>query len=303
MVLYGLAGSSGAFAISMNEILIGRIFLGVANAGVMTACQALVADYFQGAAREQFSGRQGAAMALGGVVFLTSGGFLASLDWQYPFFIYLSSLVLLPLAFFRLQDRPRPVVASGAAAEAMPWGFVLGVASLAAFGMMTFYMIPVKFPFYLREMGVESPLFAGMAVASCTVTSAAVSMYFGRIKARFSPEAVFAIAFGIMGIGYAVVAFAGSAPVAVAGVAFAGLGLGLLMPNQVIWLMSRTPASARGRAAGIMTTAVFLGQFVSPLVSGPLSGLFGLGAVYGMAAGALALVGLMMAVRARAVAA
>jgi MFS family permease len=83
--------------------------------------------------------------------------------------------------------------------------------------------------------------------------------------------------------------------IAVAGVTFAGLGLGLLMPNQVVWMMSRTPAAARGRAAGIMTTAIFLGQFLSPLYSGPLAEATSLATAYGVTAAALGLVALVMA--------
>jgi hypothetical protein len=51
---------------------------------VVTAT-ALIADYYVGAARGQFLGLQAAFMALGGVVFLTFGGFLADVNWRLPF--------------------------------------------------------------------------------------------------------------------------------------------------------------------------------------------------------------------------
>ncbi len=299
MVLYGLAGASGALASTMNEILAGRILLGIANAGVMTATQALIADLFQGSAREKFTGNQSAAMAVGGIVFLTTGGFLASLDWRYPFFIYLSALVLLPLAMVKLAEPARQTHGTAQASETLPWRFVGGIALLAGFGMLTFYMIPVKLPFYMRELGVASPALAGMAVASCTVTSALVSFNYRRLKGNLSPQAVFALAFGLMAAGYAVIALAPNALIAVGGVSFAGLGLGLLMPNQILWLMSRTPPQARGRAAGLMTTAVFLGQFLSPLFCGPVSEGFGLSNVYGVTALVLAAVSVLMAFLAR----
>lgn len=294
MLLYGLAGASGLLAQTIEQILIGRIFLGIANAGVMTATQALIADLYHGAARERFAGSQSSAMAVGGIVFLSTGGLLASIDWRYPFALYAASLVLLPLAAFQLREPPRVSRAAADVTEAFPWSFVIGIAVLAGFGMLTFYMIPVKLPFYLRELGVSSPAIAGLGIASCTVTSAFTSFFYSRIKRGFSPEAIYAIAFSIMGLGYAVIAAAGTAWVAVAGVTFAGLGLGLLMPNQVVWLMSRTPAGARGRAAGIMTTAIFLGQFLSPLYSGPLAEATSLATAYGVTAAALGLVAVTM---------
>ena len=59
-----------------------------------------------------------------------------------------------------------------------------------------------------------------------------------------------------------------------------GLGLGFNFPNLTIWLMARVPATMRGRASGGISTAVFLGQFLSPLLSQPLVNHFGLGSAF-----------------------
>jgi hypothetical protein len=50
-----------------------------------------------------------------------------------------------------------------------------------------------------------------------------------------------------------------------------GAGLGLLVPNLYVWLANEAPLAIRGRALGDFTTALFLGQFVSPLVSRPVT--------------------------------
>jgi MFS family permease len=61
-----------------------------------------------------------------------------------------------------------------------------------------------------------------------------------------------------------------------------GIGLGFNFPNMSIWLMSRVPATMRGRASGGLTTSIFLGQFMSPFLSVPLVQTFGLsGAFFG----------------------
>jgi MFS family permease len=70
----------------------------------------------------------------------------------------------------------------------------------------------------------------------------------------------------------------------------AGLGMGISMPNYTTWFMARVPASMRGRASGLLTTAFFLGQFASPLVSAPLVAWFGLAGTF--AAVGIALVAL-----------
>jgi len=51
----------------------------------------LIADYYTGQKRANFMGLQGAFMGLGGVGFLSVGGFIADLNWRFPFLIYLSA--------------------------------------------------------------------------------------------------------------------------------------------------------------------------------------------------------------------
>ena len=75
--LYGMAGTSGYVLDSLFHILIGRAFLGLAVAGIMVTATTLIADYYSGPARAAFLGLQAAFMGLGGVVFLSLGGFLA----------------------------------------------------------------------------------------------------------------------------------------------------------------------------------------------------------------------------------
>jgi MFS family permease len=73
--LYGIAGASGFVLNDLNWLLVGRAFLGVSVAGIMTIATTLIADYYTGATRAQFLGLQASFMGLGGVLFLILGGF------------------------------------------------------------------------------------------------------------------------------------------------------------------------------------------------------------------------------------
>lgn len=57
--------------------------MGLSVAGIMTTATTLIADYYTGSVRARFLGLQSASMALGGVVFLSVGGFLA--DYEIAF--------------------------------------------------------------------------------------------------------------------------------------------------------------------------------------------------------------------------
>ncbi|MNE89737.1 hypothetical protein D3C80_1871820 [compost metagenome] len=45
-----------------------------------------------------------------------------------------------------------------------------------------------------------------------------------------------------------------------------GLGIGLMMPTLLTWIMSLVDFQQRGRAAGGFTAMFFAGEFASPLV-------------------------------------
>ena len=45
----------------------------------------------------------------------------------------------------------------------------------------------------------------------------------------------------------------------------------MLIPNLYVWLANEVPQEIRGRALGGFTTALYLGQFLSPLISQPLT--------------------------------
>jgi MFS family permease len=79
-----------------------------------------------------------------------------------------------------------------------------------------------------------------------------------------------------------------------AGLAIAGLGIGLLMPNLMVWVAAEVPDAVRGRALGGLSTSMFLGQFLLPLVAQPVSQEMGLGMTYISAGVVLLLLGLVI---------
>ena len=56
----------------------------------------------------------------------------------------------------------------------------------------------------------------------------------------------------------------------VLGLLIGGIGMGVLIPNSNIWIVSLSPDSMRGRIVGGLTTSIFIGQFISPIVTEPI---------------------------------
>ena len=292
MLLYALAGASGALAPSIEFLLGGRLLLGVGVAGTMTVATMLAGSLWRGAARERIMGLQFAATSAAGILILLGGGFLAELDWRAPFLVYLVALPIAAFAGLALRGAvpPRAKASERPPPSAFPWRAFAGIGALACFVMAAFYLIPTSLPFRLREIDVDAPSSAGIAIAAVTLAGLPGSLWFGRLRARAGPETIMAACFATITAGFLVIAAAGSLGTTVLGTLLVGLGLGPTFPNLTSWLMASMPEEVRGRASGLFTVAVFGGQFLSPVIGAAIAARIGLAGTFGAFAAALALV-------------
>jgi MFS family permease len=278
-LLYGLAGTSGFILNSLGSILVGRAFLGLAVAGIMTSVTTLIADYYPGQARANFMGLQAAFMGFGGVAFLSLGGYLADQNWRSPFLIYLFSLVLLPFIYLALFEPNRqiknPSTKEDVPSDKLPIKNVLLIYGIALISQVVFYLIPVQLPFYLKTLANATASQSGLAIAFCTLFSACASFLYGKLKARFSFLSIAILDFILLGCGYSIIGMAPNYPLVLLGLGISGMGLGLLMPNLNVWISSITTDILRGRALGGLTSFFFLGQFLSPIIAQPITKIVG----------------------------
>lgn len=284
-LVYGLAGSSGFVLNSLGTILFGRALLGLSVAGIMTGVTTLIADYYTGQKRANFMGLQAAFMGLGGVAFLSVGGFIADLNWRFPFLIYLSAWAIMLAIAFTLYEPKRAVNnqaqdSSQVTQPSMPISVLAMIYGVALFYMLAFYLIPVQLPFYLKNLSNSSAAASGLAIAASTLASSIASLRYGFVKERLGFVSIVATAFAIASVGYLMIGVSGSYNLVLLGLIVAGLGFGLLMPNLNVWLSSIVPDALRGRALGGLTTFFFLGQFLSPIIAQPVTNSVGLGQTY-----------------------
>jgi MFS family permease len=174
--------------------------------------------------------------------------------------------LLLPAVLLLLPELSRDQSVSQAhlkiEATRLSIGFVLFTYAIALIAQAAFYMIPVQLPFYLRELVNATASQSGFAIAVSPLFVVAGSFLYQRLKARFTFVSIYGIAFLSMGVGYGVIALANGYAIVILGLAIAGFGLGLLVPNMNLCLVSITPSALRGRVLGGWTTCFFLGQFL-----------------------------------------
>ncbi len=295
LVIYGIGGCSGYFIDTIEWLLVSRAVLGLGVAGIMSIATTLIGDYFKGSERGKFMGAQASFMSIGGMVFLLLGGFLADMNWRFPFTVYVTAFILLPFVMWIIYE-PQKVASTESSASGIKLDrkTIYLVYFLGFAGMAFFYMIPTQIPFLLEERLEVSNTLKGLAIAIATITSAVSSINYSKIRRRYSYRKVFILTFLAMGLGYVLVAWFSVYTGILIGLAIAGLGLGMLLPNSNLWLMELAPIEKRGSIIGGMTSMFFLGQFVSPLIAALAINAFNLTVAFYLAAGLMIILTLVI---------
>jgi len=273
LLLFVLAGSSGFYLDNFYLILLGRALLGVSVALLMTSSTALIGDYYHEEARHHFMALQGMSVAIGGIIFITAGGFLAQMDWTYPFVIYALPLLFLPWMLTSLYE---PTVHRHPSPEKVETKKLWPVYLTAFSGMVLFYMLPTQLPYLIVNTLHGKPSTIGFVIATAMLFSAVISRQYARLKKGFSYLQIYAITFLFFGVGLFIISQVETLPELFLSTLFIGAGFGLIFVNTNSWFLSVVPPHKRGKASGLLASSFFLGQFSSPLIFEPVVQAYGI---------------------------
>ncbi|MBH3384621.1 MULTISPECIES: MFS transporter [Pseudomonas] len=266
LMLYTLCGLLPLWLESLPAIVASRAGLGLAEAGIMTCCTALMGDYYQGSRRERLFALQMVATSLSAAVFIALGGALGQNDWRLPFMLYAAGVLLLPI-MARCLWEPSPLEASShqAAPERFPWNALLPLYALTILAGISLFIVPVQAGYLLTLLQVDAPQQIGMTMGANQLGVLIGALLF-RLLTGLRRQTVMLLAFATAGLGGLLMAKAGSHGWVIVAVLVNGLGVGLMLPALITWVMSKVSFAQRGRAAGGFTAALFAGEFLSPLV-------------------------------------
>ena len=282
LILFVIAGTAGLYLPDLYSIFASRLLLGVSVAMIMTSQTALIGDYFTGPARTSLTGLQVSARNLGGFVFITLAGVLAATSPRLPFAIYGLAAFLVPLAWMVIREPSREETGSPSAksiktgaglpeSEVPNWfAILIGLATLQGLTSMSFFLMPTQSPFFLLDRGFDSATMTGIVLGILTMCGGLAAIAYSRLQSRFGYARVLGFAYGLMALGFALLSMKEGAGPIYAGAASIGVGFAIAMPNFVAVALAIVPAYYRGRAGGILTTTIFTGQVISPLISIPM---------------------------------
>lgn len=294
MFLYAICGVLPLWLESLEAIVISRAGIGLAEAAIMTCCTTLMGDYYKGARRERLFALQMVATSLSAAIFIAVGGMLGEHGWRTPFVLYGVGLLFLPLmAWFLWEPRGQVAATSEADNTAFPWRALTPLYVLSFLAGLSLFVVPVQAGYLLNLLHVDAPQQIGMTMGANQLGVLAGALGF-RVLSGMPAQRQMLLAFVLAGIGGGLMAVADSHALVVVAVLINGLGIGLMLPTLITWIMSLVGFHQRGRAAGFFTAAIFAGEFVSPLVVLAITG--GMNSLLPTALGIIAALQLLVAV-------
>lgn len=278
IAIFTIAGCSGYFLTSLYAILVSRVILGIGIAGITCTTSSLIPCYYEGITRARVLGYQAAAMGLGVLVLEMSGGLLAGISWRATFLIYLIGIVILAGVLLTMKEPVLPKIERNTAASdgkfpAAP--LLLGYITLFM-GSVLFFLMPIKFPYFIatmdaaRILGENTAFISGLFLGIMGCAASIIGIFYGRLTWRFHRYTILASTFTLFGIGYCSLGLATSLALVAFAVICIGLGNGILMPTILTWIAAITPKQFLGRASGGFSVSLNIGQFASTLASVPV---------------------------------
>jgi MFS family permease len=277
LTLYGITGSAGLYLDSAGALLASRLLQGMASAGIGTATFAMLGNRFDGAARARFLGYQGAFIAAAGAVTLLLTGEIARIGgWRAPFALYLSAFLMIGIVL--LARFPETAAPDAKAAPRRPssdllrlWPSYLMIVPM----YIAAYMFYLQLSFVLAGDGVTSPVIQSRILTAITIMSVVGGLFYGRIVERVGAKWILVLILGTMAASNFAVGVSHGIAAAVIACGLAGLGGGGLGPYVTNLILGQASMDLRGRAMGFLYMAMYIGDFMNPLIVTPMRGLIG----------------------------
>ena len=292
LCMYVIFGAGAFFAGNIWSVLVLRALLGVSVGMIMPLSTGLLAYYFPPEEQAHLMGLSAFMNQTGGVVATFLSGFLCTAGWNYSFLVYLLGLIALVLVVAFL---PNDRISTGKdAMDSAPDSYESSegvtvarkkpghpAASMLRFApsvigmfllMLLFFIFPTNFAITSLQGGALTPAEITLIMVGLDVVAAIIGLLFGRMM-KTMPRTMKYIAPVGFTLGYALFSI-GTEPVwLISGAVVIGIANGVGVPYLNTIASIKGGKDAAATVMPLLSAAMFLGQFLSPLIVSPLAGL------------------------------
>lgn len=267
--LTALTGLSQLVLDNFFVLLVSRFLLGASVVTVDIALTTILAAEFAGKTRSRLIGFRQAISSTGTVsTMLLAGWLVQNYGWRSPAWMFLVPVVMLVLSLIAF-DRPiaaaRQMVASEKFSVWQLWPIYL----LSLLFSMAHTMPSFQMPFLLKEIGVTDAVLISRVPALSAFISIMAAGAFAFVYGR-AQRMTLVFAATLMGLGFIGVGNSTTYTMILVFIIIEGSGAGWNMPFFQNRLLDRVSPLQRSQAMGLLSSSLFLGHFLNPILTAPL---------------------------------
>ncbi len=290
LILYAVFGVAGAFMQSFWPLLVTRGLLGAASGGIAAAGLGLIGNMYEAEERSQALGLATSTLTIAGIAFPLIGGWVGATHWQFAFYLYGLGLPLAGVAALTLREKqqirkPKAKESGIKLRTVLGNHFTLQLLLTLSLTSIAMYAVVIYAPLYLKQTIGAGTLVNGIVLASRAVGAAAISAFGAkRLAQTLGAAQATATGFGLMALTLITIPLLHQLSWIVLTAVFFGVGFGIVLPTLYSALANLAPSNLKSSVLAAGTGAGFLGQFLSPVLLGPVLGYGGLEGVFYAAA-------------------
>lgn len=263
LMLYVLSGAGAFFVDNIWVLLFMRALMGVSVGMIMPLSTGLLAHYYPPQEQASLMGLSAAMNQMGGVVATFLAGMLSGISWNCAFLVYLLGLIAVILVALFLPN------------ERLSGGSGISLWLLKRFHpsvvgmflvMILFFIYPTNFA--LSASGVLSGTGVTLVMVGLDVVALLVGLSFGALMHGCSRVMKYLAPLGFM-TGYLCLASGGSLTLLLGGSALIGIANGIGVPYLNTIGSVKAGRDAATTVMPLLSAALYLGQFLSPLIISP----------------------------------
>lgn len=268
LLMYVIFGAGAFLADNIWIILLLRALLGVSVGMIMPLSTGLLAYYFPPEEQPRLMGLAAFMSQMGGVIATLLSGLLANISWNYAFLVYLLGLPALVLVAFNLPNE-RLKAASSSPFSASLKRFAPSVIGMYL-QMLLFFIFPTNFAITARDNEALTGNDITLIMVGLDVVAAIIGVAFGWMMKNMGRSVKYMAPLTFM-MGYALFAMGTATPLLLSGAFFVGLANGIGMPYLNTIASIKGGKDAATTVMPLISAAMYLGQFTSPLIVSPIS--------------------------------
>ena len=265
LILYVAAGAGCFFISNIYAVLTMRALLGISVGLIMPLSTGLLTFYFPPSEQARLMGLSAAMNQLGGVVATLLAGILVTIEWNYTFLVYLLGLVALVMVLLWLPDEQL----GSANKRGVPFHprqllkFHPSVIEMLLL-MMIFFIFPTNFAIITSTQTSLSTEAVTAIMVGLDLVAFFIGIIFGLLMRKFRRQIkYFAPVFFLLGY----MAFiAGGISMIIIGAVSIGIANGVGVPYLNTIAGIKGGKNATTTVMPLLSAALYLGQFISPLV-------------------------------------